>query len=461
MHKRLGAAVIESLSSAADCMNGALHGDDRDFAGVSTDTRTLRDGELFFALQGPNFNGCDYLNTAKANGAAGAVVPALMDEDIAQIKVDDTRKALGRFAASWRNQHDVTVVGVTGSNGKTTLKELIKACLSQQASTLATQGNLNNDIGMPLMLARIEDQHRFAVFEMGANHAGEIAYLTALANPNVVVISNAAAAHLEGFGSVEGVAEAKGEILQNAVRPNVAVLNADDKYFEYWRSLVTDIRVVSFGLGASADVYADEIVTGIEQSEFRLHLPTGDVFIRLPLAGIHNVRNACAAAAVAHALEIDNRRIKLALESVSPVVGRLQPLQATSGATLFDDSYNANPLSVIAAAEFLSQLSGASWLVLGDMKELGDDAATLHRQVGEAARACGIDRLFAMGDLSRNTVEGFGEHASWYGSIDAMVNELVDTLNDSVNVLVKGSRSMRMERVVDALRDPEPARREA
>lgn len=453
--------MIESLASAADCMNGVLRGDDHGFAGVSTDTRTLRDGELFFALQGPNFNGCDYLTTAKANGAAGAVVPAFMDEDISQIKVDDTRKALGRFGAMWRQQHDVTVIGITGSNGKTTLKELIRACLSQQAPTLATQGNLNNDIGMPMMLARIENQHRFAVFEMGANHAGEIAYLAALASPDVVVITNAAAAHLEGFGSVEGVAHAKGEILQNAKRPGAAVLNADDQYFEYWASLVEDVDTVSFGLSASADVYADEIVTDIEQSTFHLHLPTADVTACLPLAGIHNVRNACAAAAVAHTLGIDAQQIRTAFESVSPVAGRLQPLGAVSGATLFDDSYNANPLSVIAAAEFLSHLSGESWLVLGDMKELGDNAAALHREVGEAARACGVDRLFALGDLSRNTVEGFGEHASWYGSIDALVDELSDTLSDSVNVLVKGSRSMRMERVVDALRDLEPARREA
>ncbi len=453
--------MIETLSSAADCMNGVLRGNDHGFAGVSTDTRTLRDGELFFALQGPNFNGCDYLTTAKANGAAGAVVPAFMDEEISQIKVDDTRKALGRFGAMWRQQHDVTVIGITGTNGKTTLKELIRACLSQQAPTLATQGNLNNDIGMPMMLARIEDQHRFAVFEMGANHAGEIAYLAALASPDVVVITNAAAAHLEGFGSVDGVAHAKGEILQNARRPGAAVLNADDQYFEYWASLVEDVDAVSFGLSASADVYADEIVTDIEQSTFHLHLPTADVTVCLPLAGIHNVRNACAAAAVAHTLGIDAQQIKTAFESVSPVAGRLQPLGAVSGATLFDDSYNANPLSVIAAAEFLSRLSGESWLVLGDMMELGDNAAALHREVGQTARACGVDRLFALGDLSRNTVEGFGEHASWYGSIDALVDELSDTLSDSVNVLVKGSRSMRMERVVDALRDPELARREA
>jgi len=453
--------MIDSLSVAAECVGGSLLGDDRDFSGVSTDSRTLRDGELFFALQGPNFDGCDYLGAAQLAGAAGAVVPSLVDADISQIKVDNTRRALGRFGAAWRSQHDAKVVGVTGSNGKTTVKELIRACLQKQAPTLATQGNLNNDIGMPLMLARIEKRHRFAVFEMGANHKGEIAYLTALANPDVVVITNAAAAHLEGFGSVDGVSRAKGEILQNARRPEIAILNADDPYFAYWSSLVEDVRLISFGLDGSADVHADEIVTGVEQSQFRLKLPGENVVVQLPLPGIHNVRNACAAAAVAVALDIDALQIREALEGVSPVGGRLQPLRGTNGATLFDDSYNANPLSVMAAAEFLSELSGESWLVLGDMKELGDDAPTLHRQVGKAARQSGIDRLFALGDLSRNTVEGFGEHASWFGSIDALVDELSTCLSNSVNVLVKGSRSMRMERVVDALREVESVRREA
>lgn len=453
--------MIELLSSAADCMDGALHGDDRGFAGVSTDTRTLRAGELFFALQGPNFDGRDYLGTAKTNGAAGAVVQSLVDEDISQIKVDDTRRALGRFGAAWRRDHDATVIGITGSNGKTTLKELVRACLAQQAPTLATHGNLNNDIGMPLMLARMEDQHQFAVFEMGANHSGEIAYLTELANPDVVVITNAAAAHLEGFGSVEGVARAKGEILQHAERPKIAVLNVDDAYFDYWASLVADVRMITFGLEPSADVHADEIETDVEQSQFRLHVPGDDTVVCLPLAGVHNVRNACAAAAVAHALGIGIGMIRSALENVSPVSGRLQALRGVNGATLFDDSYNANPLSVKAAAEFLSQLSGEGWLVLGDMKELGDDSAELHREVGEAAQRSGVDRLFALGDLSRFAVEGFGEHASWYGSIDVLVEELSDALNASVNVLVKGSRSMHMERVVDALREVAPARKEA
>jgi len=450
-----------TLSDAAENMNGVLHGEDRSFEGVSTDTRTLRGGELFFALQGPNFDGCDYVGIARQNGAAGAVVPRPVADDIAQITVEDTRQALGRFAAAWRDGQEATVIGVTGSNGKTTLKELINACLQQQAPTLATQGNLNNDIGMPLMLTRIAAEHRYAVLEMGANHAGEIAYLTSLAKPDVVVITNAAAAHLEGFGSVEGVSRAKGEILQGEDRPSVAVLNADDKYFDYWSSLVTDVRTLSFGFSPDADVRAEDIETGIEHSRFTLCLPGEQVSIRLPLAGIHNVRNACAAAAVAHALGTGADAVRTALEGVSPVSGRLQPLRGSNGATLFDDTYNANPLSVMVAAEFLAQLSGKSWLVLGDMKELGDDAAAMHREVGEAVRQRGIDRLFGLGELSRNTVEGFGEHGSWFGSIDALVDELSATLTDSVNLLVKGSRSMRMERVVDALREVDDMRRKA
>ena len=453
--------MIATLSQAARAMQGALHGEDRQFNGVSTDTRSIRDGELFFALQGPNFDGRDYVGASSEKGAAGAVVSRLVDEDVAQITVDDAIAALGRFGAAWRKEHDATVIGVTGSNGKTTLKELIAACLAQQAPTLATHGNLNNDIGMPLMLARIDDSHQFAVLEMGANHAGEIAYLTSLASPDVVVITNAGAAHLEGFGSIEGVAVAKGEILQNDKRPQIAVLNADDKYFEYWSSLVSDIRSFSFGLGDTADVRADGIVASASRTDFTLHLADESVAVSLPLVGIHNVRNACAAAAVAHALGISVKKIRAALEGVSPIGGRLEPLRGVHGATLFDDSYNANPLSVVAAAEFLSALAGESWLVLGDMKELGDDAAELHREVGEAVRASGVNRLFAYGKLASSAAEGFGKNARWYASLDNLVDELGEALTSDINVLVKGSRSMHMERVVDALREPEAARREA
>ena len=443
--------MMDSLTLAATSMSGVLHGEDRPFDGISTDTRSIQNGELFFALQGPNFDGRDYLDTARANGAAGAVVSSVVDDKLAQISVDDAKLALGRFGAAWRKSKNVRVVGITGSNGKTTLKELVAACLGAQAPTLATQGNLNNDIGMPLMLARIRDEHEYAVLEMGANHAGEIAYLAALANPDVVVITNAAAAHLEGFGSVEGVAIAKGEILQCDDRPSYAVLNADDDYYDYWVSLVPDVETLSFGFASSADIRAEKVDCSANGSEFDLVLPNVTLHIALPLPGMHNVRNASAAAAVASALGINSEQIHSALENVAPVEGRLRPLRGVNGCTVFDDSYNANPLSAIAAAEFLAGIPGESWLVLADMNELGEGAKDLHREVGASARASGIDRLLALGDLARHYVEGFGAGAVWFEDLDALLADVTD-VNESVNVLVKGSRSMRMERVVDALR---------
>lgn len=452
---------MSMLATAADSMQGKLHGADHPFNGVSTDTRTLRRGELFIALQGPNFDGCDYVSQARDKGAAGAVVPTLVDADISQIAVDDSKRALGDLGAAWRRQLSPIVVGVTGSNGKTTLKELTAACLATTAPTLATHGNLNNDIGMPLMLTRIEERHRFAVLEMGANHAGEIAYLTALAKPDIVVITNAAEAHLEGFGSLDGVARAKGEILCGESRPKVAILNADDHYFGYWSTLVEDTQLITFGIDADADVRAHNIETEAGRSSFDLHLPVGDIDINLPLSGRHNVRNACAAAAIAVAVGIDVADIKSALESVQPVEGRLRRLAGTGGATIYDDSYNANPLSVVAAAEFLASLPGNNLLVLGDMGELGDDAARLHAETGSQVRAAGISRLLATGDLSRNTVEGFGDGASWHADIDELAARVESELDADTNVLVKGSRFMQMERVVAALLDPQAERKEA
>ena len=452
---------MSTLATAADSMQGKLHGADHPFNGVSTDTRTLKRGELFIALQGPNFDGCDYVGQACDKGAAGAVVPTLVDEDISQIAVDDSKRALGDLGAAWRQQLSPIVVGVTGSNGKTTLKELTAACLASTAPTLATHGNLNNDIGMPLMLTRIEERHRFAVLEMGANHAGEIAYLTALAKPDIVVITNAAEAHLEGFGSLDGVARAKGEILCGESRPKVAILNADDHYFGYWSTLVEDTQLITFGIDADADVRAHNIEAEAGRSSFDLHLPVGDIDITLPLSGRHNVRNARAAAAIAVAVGIDVADIKSALESVQPVEGRLRRLAGTGGATIYDDSYNANPLSVVAAAEFLASLPGNNLLVLGDMGELGDDAARLHAETGAQVRAAGISRLLATGDLSRNTVEGFGDGASWHADIDELAARVASELDADTNVLVKGSRFMQMERVVAALLDPQAERKEA
>ena len=449
------------LSSATASMQGTLHGQDRSFNGVSTDTRTLQSGELFFALSGPNFDGGEFVAQATAKGAAGAVVAAATDVDIAQITVDDTRLALGRLGSAWRTEQPVTVIGVTGSNGKTTLRELIAACLSQLAPTLATQGNLNNDIGMPLMLLCIEPSHRYAVLEMGANHAGEIAYLTSLAKPDVVVITNAAAAHLEGFGSVEGVAHAKGEILQGSSRPAAAILNADDDYYDYWSTLAADIDTISFGLGNDADVHADEITVASGRTSFDLHLSGVTYPVSLALSGTHNVRNACAAAAVASVHGVAPEDIVAALASVAPVDGRLQPVPGLGGATLFDDSYNANPRSVIAAAEFLASLPGENWFVLGDMYELGAGEQYMHRDTGAAIRDAGVDRLFTVGELCQHAAEGFGDRGTWFTSIEALTTEVAAELTDNVNVLIKGSRGMRMERVVDALRAADAVRREA
>jgi len=453
--------MMTTLAAAANSMHGNLTGSDRIFDGVSIDTRTLRTGELFVALQGPNFDGRDYVLQASEKGAAAAVVAANVEDSIAQITVDDTRLALGRLGAEWRRDKSAVVVGITGSNGKTTLKELTAACLSQAAPTIATEGNLNNEIGMPLMLTRIDETHRYAVLEMGANHAGEISYLTSLAEPDVVVITNAGAAHLEGFGSVAGVAEAKGEILCGESRPGVAILNADDEYFALWAGMADDIDVMSFGIDALADVRANDIVSDGGGSSFELHLPDVQLEVRLSIPGRHNVRNACAAAAIATTLGVAPEQIQAAFESVKPVAGRLQPRSGLSGSTLYDDSYNANPLSVAAAAEFLAGLKGKNWLVLGDMGELGDSAASLHTEVGAAAKSAGIDRLFATGELSRNSTEAFGANASWFESVNMLIDALRVSVTSDVNLLVKGSRFMRMERVVKALASPAAASEEA
>ncbi len=445
--------MVGTLAQAAETMRGKLAGDDAGFLGVSTDTRTLNAGELFVALVGPNFDGCDFVEAAADKRAAGAVVGKSVDTPLATISVPDTRLALGELAASWRRRMPARIVGVTGSNGKTTLKEMLSACLSLEAQTLATDGNLNNDIGVPLMLARLSPEHAYAVLEMGANHPGEIAYLTALVEPQVVAITNAAAAHLEGFGSVEGVARAKGEILQGTTRPECAVLNADDAYFELWLEMAADIPVVSFGVDRRADVRATDIRASDTGSEFELELPGRDIAVRLPLAGVHNVQNAAAAAAVACALGIDPAIIARGLNNVRPVPGRLRRLSTIGAAALFDDSYNANPASVIAAAEFLAAQPGTGWLVLGDMAELGDEAPALHRAVGRAARQAGISRLFATGELSKRAVEAFGSGALWFDSVEALTDAVRTALQEdgAPNLLVKGSRSMRMERVVAGL----------
>ena len=443
--------ISSSLAKAAAAMQGTLHGDDVSFTGVSTDTRTLRAGQLFVALQGPNFDGNEFVEQAAKKKAAGVVVSREVSSSVPAIVVDDTLEALGRLAADWRSQMPATVIGITGSNGKTTLKEMLFGCLSTSHETLATLGNLNNEIGVPLMLLRLCDAHRFAIIEMGANHAGEIAYLTSLVAPAVVAITNAAPAHLEGFGSVEGVARAKGEILSAEPRPQAAILNADDDYFEYWTSLARDVEVISFSLTADADVRASHINTTDDGSDFTLHLPKGQIDVSLPLAGRHNVQNACAAAAISYCVGVDAVGIRAGLQSAAPVGGRLQHVESESGAILYDDSYNANPVSVEAAAEFLASQEGNSWFVLGDMAELGDDAELLHAHTGWVIREAGVGHLLATGPLSRHAVESFGNNGSWFETIDELSAAVAGSVGKGDVVLVKGSRSMGMERVVHAL----------
>ncbi len=442
-----------TLSHAAESMHGTLRGEDLHFRGVSTDTRSLKPGELFVALQGPNFDGTKFVRQAEERKAAGAVVPQVIETSLPTIVVDDTLTALGALAASWRRQMPATVVGITGSNGKTTLKELLASCLSISDPTLATHGNLNNEIGMPLMLLRMGENHRYAVIEMGANHPGEIAYLTSLASPRIVAITNAAPAHLEGFGSVEGVAKAKGEIIIGDDGPECVILNADDDYFDYWSSLVGDAELVSFGLSAEADVRASGIEATESGSTFTLHMPESSFSVTISLQGRHNVLNACAAAAIARSLGISDQQIKKGLEAVQPFHGRLQPVTSFSGAMLFDDSYNANPVSVQAAADFLATQTGTTWLVLGDMAELGGDGALLHAHTGWVVRESGVANLLATGPLSKKTVDAFGENGRWYTCIDNLIDDLQKLVAEGDVVLVKGSRSMGMERVVDALTD--------
>lgn len=442
-----------TLGDAANIMQGRLIGTDGSFRGVSTDTRSIGEGELFVALKGPNFDGSRFVGQALERSAAAAVVEDPVADTLPQIEVADTLRALGALAAHWRRQMPATVVGLTGSNGKTTLKEMVSACLTGVAETLATEGNLNNEIGVPLMLARLSTAHRYAVIEMGANHAGEIGRLTAMAMPDVVAITNAGPAHLEGFGSIRGVAVAKGEILSGDQRPHTAVLNADDDYYDYWCEQAADIDVISFGRSERANVRVTSAEPSGAGSSISLSIKDQSVGIALPIAGMHNASNAAAAAAICVSLGLGADAIKAGLESLRPVSGRLAPRPGMHGITLFDDSYNANPGSVKAAAEFLGAQAGTGWLVLGSMAELGEEAEALHREVGESARDAGVSRLYACGPLMRFAVDAFGAGGRWYDDVDALLEELVrDTASELPHsVLVKGSRSSRMERVVDAL----------
>jgi UDP-N-acetylmuramoyl-tripeptide--D-alanyl-D-alanine ligase len=439
------------LSQAAEVINARQRGLDVVFQGVSTDSRTLAQGNLFVALQGPSFDGHDYLDEARLKGAAAAAVSVPLDVDLPLLEVADTRLALGMLAAHWRKQFAIPVIGLTGSNGKTTVKEMLAAILGRCGETLVTRGNLNNDIGVPLTLFGLSAGHRYAVVEMGANHPGEVAYLTRLVQPGVGLVNNAGPAHLEGFGSLEGVARAKGELFQGLAPDAVCVINADDRYAPLWRTMAGSRRVMCFGLEHGADVRA-QWRGDTQGSDVELLTPAGSASLRLSLPGEHNVLNALAATAAALALEIPLDDIVAGLVVVQPVHGRWESIPGVSGLRLIDDTYNANPASLRAGLQLLSTADAEPWLVLGDMGELGEEAARLHRLMGEEARRNGVRRLFALGDLARQAADAFGAGAETFAEADALIERLEEVAAPGVLMLVKGSRAMRMERVVAALR---------
>jgi UDP-N-acetylmuramoyl-tripeptide--D-alanyl-D-alanine ligase len=446
-----------TLSEFARAAGGRLAGADATYTEVVSDTRTLKPRQLFIALKGPSFNGNDFVAAALGAGAAGAVVDALRPVMLPQVVVEDTQAALTLAARLWREAFTGPLVGVAGSNGKTTAKEMTAAILSQAGNCLATRGNLNNHIGVPLTLLRLSPEHRFAVVEMGANRAGEVAALADIARPSVGMITNAGAEHLEGFGSLEGVARAEGEMVAGLAAAATAVINADDEFAQLWRGM-TRARVVTFGLQQRADFSASEVRTSVGtdgfRTQFRLTAPEGSAPIELSVGGAHNISNALAAAAAAASAGATLEQISAGLAGVRAVAGRLQFKQAQSGAWVIDDSYNANPSSVRAAIEVLGSLTGRKWLVLGDMAELGSFAAEAHADTGEFARSAGIERLYAFGALSERAAVSFGAGAQSFTDLPALTAALAAALASAgpeVRILVKGSRFNRLERLVNAL----------
>ena len=440
------------LAEAREVLEAGLYGGDARFTGVSTDSRRDCGGKLFVALPGENFDGHDYVAAAAAAGAAAALTERRVDVGIPELVVSDSRRSLVRLA--WRQRFDVPVVAVTGSNGKTTVKEMIAAILGRRHRVLATAGNLNTDIGVAATLFGLNHRHRRAVVEMGANHPGEIAGLARLCPPRVAVVTQCAPAHLEGFGDVAGVAQAKGELFESLPPAGVGVVNADDAFAAFWTGLLRGRTVVRFGLESPAEVRATFASrTGGEGSRIELSTPRGETTVDLALPGRHNVMNALAACAAALGIGESLDAVREGLEGMRPISGRLCERSLAGGSVLLDDTYNANPGSLRAALEVLEARGGERWLVLGDMAELGRDGSGLHAEAGRLARERGVSRLYGVGPLTVEAVTAFGSSARHHPTQADLIADLRADLRDEapVTVLVKGSRSMGMECVVQAL----------
>ena len=443
------------LADIVRATGGRLIGDDLSVTAVATDTRTLAAGSLYVALRGERFDGHDFIAAAKNAGAVAALIDHEIETDLPQIIVDDTERALGKIAAAIREQRNATIVAITGSNGKTTVKTLTAAILSAHGRSHVNAGNYNNEIGLPLSVIALPEDAEYAVFEMGAGKPGDIAYLASIAKPRVGLVNNIAAAHLERLGDLDGVAETKGALISALPADGIAIVNADDAHADYFIGLAGARRVVRFGFAADADVRGELAGTAI--GSFRIVTAHETVDVALALPGLHNVCNALAAAAIGVALDVPLATIKRGLESASPVAGRLAMRSHPSGATIIDDSYNANPGSFAAAIATLADMRGLRILVMGDMKELGPDADRLHEEVGALASDAGIDQLHAVGDFSAFAIRAFDGEAELHDDQRALIVALRPQLRAGTTVLVKGSRSSAMDRVVAALFDEQEA----
>lgn len=449
--------TMMSTLEAARALGGRSIGPPVSFGGVSTDTRTLAPGDLFVAIQGDRVDAHAFVGEALAKGAAAALVARdTGGSSTPQVVVEDTRLGLGHLAAAWRKRFALPVLALTGSNGKTTTKEMLAAILAEHAGTaeavLATRGNLNNDIGLPLTVLRLREHHRYAVLEMGMNHLGEIAYLTRIARPGAALVTNAHRAHVGVLGSLDAIAQAKGEIYEGLDEGGIALVNADDPYAAQWLALNPGRRTVRFGFSEGADVRGH--LAGTEDgAQLRLITPADAFAVTLQVAGEHNARNAIAACAAAFALEIPPHAIQAGLSGFAGVPGRQQKRAGRGGATVIDDTYNANPESMKAAIDVLAAAPGRKVFVMGDMGEVGEGevASRLHAEVGAHAKARGLDALLALGPASAAAAEAFGAKGRHFGDLESLVAAAERELAPGATVLVKGSRFMQMERVAGRL----------
>ena len=442
-----------TLNEVAPVLGATILGHNVKFKGCSTDTRRLKPGAIYVALRGEHFDGHHFIQEAQQQGASAVIVEQPVVSDLPILQVTNTRKALGDLAGFWRQRFKLPVVAITGSNGKTTTKEMLKRILANQGSVLASQGNFNNDIGVPLTLFDLQAEHRYAIIEMGANHPGEIAYLSQIAQPTVATITQCAPAHLEGFKNVEGVALAKGEIFSNLTTSGVAVINNDDPYAKLWHQLATRHSIHRFAIDNPAEVKALKIQLNHQSSDFILTTNHDDITIHLPLPGRHNVMNALAASACALACGCSLDAIQQGLQNMQPVQGRLQLSQGLNNTHLIDDTYNANPASLSAALAVLNNNPPPHWLILGDMNELGAQRLEFHQQAGQQAREFGVERLWAIGEMSRLAVQSFGKGGNHFEHHQDLIDALRAQLPTGATLLVKGSRSMQMETVVKALQE--------